>query len=230
MLFEYMKRTLLFLNDQAFARFNDADVVRWVNVARGQIAATAQCVRSIGTLAVTSASQVYNFTSIAGLASGIAGVTNVQTVTFNVATGQKWVHTRSWPYFRYYFLSQPAPSGGPPSAWSQYGEGASGSLYVNLLDAAYVLNCDCTGYPSPLTLDTDTEALPYTWQDAVPLYAAYLAAMTAEDMERAEKFWAEYQKFDSAARVGATPSVLPGSFKHAPDQFEQNRLGLQVNR
>lgn len=226
-LFSYMQRVQLLLKDENFEQFNDEDVIRFINMGRGQIAATTQCIRVLGTLAVTAASQVYAFSAITGLGTGVAGAMNVQQVTYSVASGKKFVHVRPWPYFNLFYLSQPAPTAGPPVAWAQYAQGSAGSLYVNVLDGAYTLNVDCTAYPSDLALDADTEAIPYSWQDSIPFFACYLLAMTAQNFDVAEKFWKEFQKFVEMARAGANPSIMPLSFNGSPDPFRDNRLGIQ---
>lgn len=230
-LFEEMQRTQLLLDDLGFAVFNDADIVRYVNMARGQIAGQSGCIRVMGTLAVTGASQVYLFSTISlGGASGVQGVLHVRQVTYQVASGALFVHPRSFPYFNLYYLANAAPQPSPPAAWSQFGQGASGSLYVNKLDAGYTLNVDTVCYPSALALDSDPEAIPYMWTDAIPFLAAYYAALSKKDDEGAKRMMDAYNDFMNKARAGANPSVMPYLFEHSGDPFMNNRLGIQAGR
>lgn len=227
---EYMQRTQLLLNDESFARYNDEDILRYINMARGQIAGQSECIRVLGTITVSQSAQQYNFTGI-GLVnaslSGVQGVLHVRQATYAVASGAKILHPRSFPYFNQYFLNQPVPQAGAPSVWSQYAQGALGSIFVNLLDADYVLTCDTVCYPVSLVDDSTPEAIPYEWTDAIPFFAAYFAALTLGDAARSKMMYEEYQKFVALGRGAANPSVLPQSFAQAQDPMAANRLGLQ---
>ena len=73
-----------------------------------------------------------------------------------MGTGQLWIRPRPWPWFSLYELSNPVPSQGPPKVWAQYGQGASGTIYISPLpDIAYTVQADCICYPSPLATDLD---------------------------------------------------------------------------
>lgn len=226
---EMMQRTQLLLNDTNFEVFNEEDILRYVNMARGQIAGQAECVRIYTTLPVTGAAQQYPFSAIVVPANvGVQGYLHVRQISYAVASGQKLLHSRSFPWFNSFILGQPVPKAGPPSAWSQFGQGVLGSIFFNLLDQAYTLSLDCVAYPIDLVDDSTVDAIPYSWTDAVPFFAAYFAALTIGDSDRAKALYGEYEKFSGLGRNAATPSVLPGSFAQAPDPFMANRLGLQT--
>ncbi len=233
MLFQYMQRTQLLLNDPSFARFNDTDLINYINMARGQIAGEAECIRVYATLAITAASQQYLFTSINtgnSVTTGIQGALHVRQISYAVASGQKILHSRPFPWFNTFVLSQPVPDAGPPSSWSQFGQGAAGSIFFNLLDGPYTATLDVVGYPNALADDAAVEALPYQWTDAIPFFAAYYASMTEGDEKRAEAMWKEWEKFVRRARGQATSEVLPENFAQSPDPFMGNRLGLPQGR
>lgn len=227
-LFDYMKKTQLLLSDPEFAIYNDGDIVTYINMGRGQIAGEAECCRVYGTLAVTAASQSYLYSAInISGTPGLQGVLNVRQVNYAVANGSKPLHSRAWPWFQTFILGKPVPKAGPPSVWSEYAQGGSGSLYINLPDGPYTLQLDCVAWPADLALDTDPEALPYQWTDSVPFYAAYYASLTVGNSDKAEAMWKEYQKFVARARRASTSAVLPGNFAQRQDPFLQNRLGIQ---
>lgn len=229
-LFNYLKRTRLLLADIDFSIFNEEDLTTYVNMARGQIAGLSECIRVYGTLPVIAANQQYAFTAFNlgnSVTTGIQGALNVRQITYAVGTGQKMVYTRPFPWFNQFVLSDPAPAAGVPATWSQFGQGANGSIFLNLLDAAYALSLDVVAYPIDLVTDATVEAIPYQWTDAIPWFAAYFAAMTIGDADKAKTFYEEYEKFLQRARMAATPGVLPGSYAQAKDLFAQNRLGLQ---
>ncbi len=228
----YLQKTQLLLSDPSFEIFNPDDLTTYINMARGQIAGEAECIRVMGSLSVDSTTQQYAFGSITltGFTASVLGVLNVRQINYNVASGAKALHSRPFPWFNSFVLAQPAPTATFPSVWSQLGQGANGTLYFNTLDVAYTLNLDCVGYPVPLVDDSTAEALPYQWTDAVPFFAAYYAAMTAGNAEAAKMWFDEYSKFVHRARAASTSAVLPGNFAQSGDQFATNRLGLQQGR
>lgn len=232
MLDQYMQRTQLLLNDPSFEMFNDGDLTNYINMARGQIAGEAECVRAYATLAVADTTQQYPFSSISlsGYTASVLGVLNVRQATYAIASGQKQMYSRPFPWFNSFILSQPVPVAGPPATWSQFGQGANGTLFINLVDQTYTLSLDTVCYPVPLVDDTTEEAIPYQWTDAVPFYAAYFAALTVGNKDQADAMWKEYEKFMGRSRGAATPSVLPTNFAQPPDPFINNRLGLQTGR
>lgn len=228
MLDTYLQRTQLLLGDQTFETFNEPDLVTYINIGRGQIAGAAECVRVYVTLAVTAASQQYAFSSITlgSYSTSVQGVLNVRQIAYSVGDGQKPLYARPFPYFQQFVLGTAVPQAGPPKIWSQFGQGALGTLFFNKLDAAYTLSLDAVAYPIDLTDDSTPEALPYQWTDAVPFFAAYYALM-AVDPERSAMMYREYEKFEARARAQTTPAVLPGNAAQSTDPFMPNRLGMQ---
>ena len=218
---DYLQTTRRLLNDAGFARFNDFDLREWVGIARGQIAGEGECIRVYGTLAVTAAAQQYPFSAIAFPAgtTGVQAPINVRMITYGVpaATGQAPVTSREWEWFNQYVLAQPAPIASRPRVWAQFGQGVNGTIFINLLNGPYTLSVDTVCYPSPLTNNSDPEAIPYLWTDAVPYFAAYLALLTAGNAEAAAGMFKLYQMFVMRARTFATPSVLPGQYAQGPD-------------
>lgn len=229
-LYKYMQATQLLLNDPMFAVYNDADVVTYINTARGQIAQEMECIRAYATLDVDNTAQQYAFSLIdlTGYA-GVQGVLNVRQVTYTVASGQGYVATRPFPWFNSFILAQAVPEAGAPSTWSQFGQGAQGSLFINLLDGPYELRLDTQCYPTDLSSDTDPEAIPYNWRNAVPYYAAYQASLPISE-QKASTFYKIYDGMTAIGRKGATPGVLPTSFAQPADPFLGNRLGLPKER
>lgn len=221
MLFQYRQQTQRLLQDQPMVKFAPGDLDFYINQARGQIAGEGECVRVYATLAATAATQQYQFSSmvIPGGTTGVQGPLNVRMITYTIpgATGNGRMAAREWEWFNTFVLSQSAPVAGHPSVWAQFGQGASGTVFVNLLDGAYTLNLDLVCYPSPLMSDADPEALPYQWTDAVPYYAAYLGYLAAQDSQRADGLYKLYETFMQRARRTATPSVLPHQYEQAVD-------------
>lgn len=230
-LFRYLQLCRVILGDQDFATFNEDDLVRFINIARSQIAGQAECVRILGTLAVSGSSQVYPFTSInLGTNNGVQGALHVRQISYALGSGFVTIHPRAWPYFQTFVLGNVAPEPAAPNVWSQYAAGVNGSLYFNVLDAAYTCSCDTVCYPSDLATDEDVEAVPLQWTDAIPWFACSYALKTVGDKDRAEDMMKEYDGFMQRARGAATPAVLTFSYPQTGDPFLQNRLGLTQQR
>jgi hypothetical protein len=230
------------------ALYTTANLTTYINVARGQVAGEGRCIRAIGTISAVIGQRAYNFSGISfGVVAttGIQGAINVRRIQFNVGTGQKWIRGKSWEWFDFQRFNKPVPTSGEPQEWAQYSQGSSGqgsitgigtgtmssgSFYIDPLpDLAYVLNCDCTAYPQALTADTDVEALPYLWTDAVPYYASYMALMasqTSARIQQAQQLYALYEQFMQRARNAANPDVNMYAFEQASDPFRSNRLGV----
>lgn len=230
MLYAYLQTTRrLLLNDQTFAKYNDFDLQDWVNVARGQVAGESECIRVYATLAITPPAQQYQFSAISFPAGtvGVADVLAVRNITYGVAQGRKKVYAREWEWFNRYVLSQPVPLASWPRYWAQYGQGAAGTLFVNLPDLPYTLSLDTVCLPLPLSADTDPERIPALWQDAVPYYAAYMGFLQTGDRDNAANMFQQFGTFMKRARMGATPTQLPHQFSGGPDMTVQNQLGIQ---
>lgn len=236
-LFRYRQRTQQLLGDVTVARFNPGDLDSYINSARSQIAGESECIRVYATLAITSSAQQYAFTAITFPVgtTGVAGVINVRMVTFALGNGQVMLTPREWEFFNTFVLSQQLPNdaqgnpmGSQPSVWTQYGQGLNGTLFVNLPDQGYTLSLDTVCYPSALANDTDPEAIPQFFTEAIPYYAAYLALLTAQNAEGAATMLGLYRQRLANARQHANPSVLPHQWSQAPDPVMANRLGMQI--
>ena len=231
MLAAYLLRTTQLLqNPPASASlYAPSDLTSYINTARGQIAGESECVRVMGTLALTAGTQVYPLSSVSvSGTAGVAGVLNVRGANVSVASGQAWLHPRPFPYFQTYYLNNPVPQQGMTKQYSQFGQGAGGSLYVNPVpDQAYTLNLDCVCYPIALVDDTTAEAIPYPWTDCVPYYAAFLALMSAQRTGDADHMWQQFQTFMQRARQMANPSVNPMQAAQSGNPTRSGQLGMQ---
>lgn len=229
--------------------YTTANLTTYINIARGQIAGEGKCVRAIGTIATVIGQRNYSFSSINfGTVSttGIQGAINVRRVMYNVGTGQKWIKGKSWEWFDFQRFNNPAPRSGAPTEWAQLGQGSaglgsitgegsgtlsSGSFYVDPLpDTVYTLNCDCECYPQALAADTDVEALPYLWTDAVPYFAAYMALLTSQTsarLQQAQQYFQLYKMFMQRARSASNPDVNEFAYEQAGDPTLMGRLGMR---
>ena len=225
------------------------DLTAYVNMARGQLAGEAECCRRLGVVNTIIGQRNYNFSAVVLNDAAIGGVIHIRRITYSVASGQKWIAPRSWPWFDLYHMNNPVPVNGPPAVWAQYGQGSagtngitgisagsmsSGSFYIDPPpDAVYGLNCDCVCYPSFMSTDTDPEAIPYLFSDAVPFFAAYYALLSSQTSARladAERLFGYYQNFLGRARNMSNPSVNRSLYEQTPDIFKPGKLGIQPTK
>jgi hypothetical protein len=225
--------------------YSPADLTTYINIARGQIAAEGECIRRLMIASTVIGQRPYAFSVLAfqgGLlpnVTGVEGVIHVRRLNYAIGlTGFVWIKPLAWPWFDFYHLSNPVPGSGAPTVWSQYAQGASGqgtgsavggSFFLDPLpDNVYQLQADCVCYPQPLAADTDVEALPYLWTDAVPFYAAYYALLGAQASARQQdalRMFQLYQQYMQRARSGATPAVDGYLYAQAPDPVQAAKLG-----
>jgi len=231
----YLTRTKQLLQNPAapVSLYSDADLTEYINIARGQMAGEARCIRYQATLNTVIGQRPYPFSSLnTGVSStnGIAGALHIRSILYAVGTGQQWIEARAWQWFAFFYLNDPIPSTGAPDSWSQYGQGASGSFYLDPIpDFVYNLTCDTVCYPIDLVDDTTVEAIPYLWTDAVPFFAAYYALLSAQSSARladAERMYNYYQTFAQRARQAANPVVNPGMYEDSEDPTKLNKIGL----
>lgn len=246
MLNAYLTNTQNLLQSPAapVSLYSTANLTLWINIARGQLAGEAECIRRIATIPTVIGVQNYNFSSLSFTDASVQGAINLRRIQYGVGTGQKWVRGKSWEWFDFQRLNNPAPPSGPPVEWAQYGQGSaglgsitgegggtlsSGSFYIYPLpDMAYTLNCDCACYPIALVADSDPEAIPYLWTDAVPYFAAYLALMSAQTQARmaeAQRMYQLYKEFVARARNAANPAVNRYAYEQSQDPTLANKLG-----
>lgn len=229
--YQQITRRLL-LNDQTFAKTNDFDLKDWINIARGQVAGESECIRVYSTLAVNNPTQQYPFSAIAFPAGtiGVSVAQAVRDITWQIAGGAKRVYSREFEWFNRYILSSPVPVPGPPKYWAQYGQGAQGTIFVNIPDGPYTLNLDTACLPIPLVDDTTVEAIPRLWTDAVPYFAAYMGFLQQGDKDNADNMMQRYEMFMQRARAAATPSQLAHQFAGTSDPTIGNKLGIQQRK
>lgn len=247
-----LTRGLLQLPNAPQTLYTDANLTTYINVARGQLAGEGHCIRRIGVLNTAISQVSYNFSSIVSTVEGdglsadpaVAGIIHVRDCFYQVASGWAWMRPRDFPWYRLYHFNNPVPQPGAPTLWAQHGQGSSGagaitgvgggtissgSLWIDPApDLIYALNMDVVCYPAALAQDSDPEALPYLWTDAVPYYAAYMAllsAQTSERMQAGERYFQIYQQFVQRARQAATPEINAYLYPQQPDPAMANKFG-----
>ena len=250
MITTYLQLTQQMLADLRQEAYNPAFLKNYINIARGQLAGEARCIRVLATISTGIGQRNYNFSALnVSLASGVQGVIDIRSIRYTVGQGYKWIAPRSWPWYELYHLNNPVPVPGAPTSWAQYGQGSAGlgaitgqgkgfqstgSFFIDPIpDAIYPLVCDCVCYPIALVVDTDVEAIPYLWTDAVPFYAVYYALLSSgltQRMADADRYFNYYKTFVQRARDVATPDVLKYQYEQVPDPTALGQMGLSPPR
>lgn len=224
------------------ALYSDVDLTRWINIARGQLAGSAECIRVHGTLTTVADQRAYNFSSIdTGVAAttGVQGVLNVSSLSLSLGNGQKWMTPRTWPWFSLYNNNNVVPQTGQPTEWAQFGQGAAptgtgssngGTLYLDPTpDAAYSVICNTTCFPIALVDNTTVEAIPYLWTDAIPWFAASYALWSSQNNARmadAERYFNTYTIFEERARKASNPSVNRWMYSQSGDPAQGPKMQI----
>ncbi len=102
--------------------YTDADLTRFINTARGQVAGEAECIRVIGTIPTVVGQRPYRFQDISlgvPATTGVQAVINIGSMSYAVpgASGELWMTPRPWPWFTLFELNNAAPLSGPPRTW-----------------------------------------------------------------------------------------------------------------
>lgn len=236
MLDSYLAQTKQLLQNPAApnALYSNADLTLWINRARKQLAGESESIRVLGAINTVVGQRPYNFTDIdTGVAAstGVEGALHVRSIMYAVGDGQKWFRPRNWEWFQLYKLNNVVPPTGAPQVWSQYAQGQQGSFYLDPIpDIVYALSCDCVCLPIDLTSDSDPEAIPQLWRDAVCYFAAWLALLSAQSAQRqadADRMMQRYTEFVARARKFSNPSVNRYLYAQSSDPTILGKLGIQ---
>ena len=243
MLNQYLAQTQQLLQNPGAtnALYPTSNLTDWINTARGQVAAEAQCIRATGGMVTVSGTNSYPFDLVfATTATGVSYPLNIWGAWIVKGSGKTWMWPRPWPWFSVYELNNAAPKPGTPTTWSVFAQGSpgsssfvgvtAGSFYVSPTpDNAYTLVLDCSWIPIALVDDTTVEAIPYIWTDAVPYFAAYLALLSSQTSARAaeaDKMFQRYKMFVERARAASNPDILKPIYQGAVNQTRQNQLAV----
>lgn len=207
---DYQTELQTLLNDTSGQYFQLAELNVFINWARRRIAGAAECVRWLtpagtgaGQLSTVANQEVYAFATANGLisaGSGMLGVLSVRVVAITNGSLRPAWRQVAWSAHEAYFRALTVTGNAPgPGVWSQYGQGASGSIYLfPVPSAASPMEWDCTMLPIDLATSSDPEAIPDPWTDFVvtgALFRAYLAQQKMQDAAAVEKLF-----YDGIAR------------------------------
>ncbi len=163
---------------------------------------------------VVPGQEVYTFASVDPIvAANFPGVGNIIAVQSAAVSWGSWKPTMrqmGWSSFQAYCRAWNVGQENYPTVWSQYGQGEAGSIYIFPIPAITAqMDLDCFCHPIDLASDSDVEAIPRPFTEAIPFYAAYLAYLSIQNADMAENMWQIYRRQMAEARTFASPPVVP---------------------
>lgn len=198
----YLPAVRSLLNDLQSQFYTDATLTSFINRARTRVAATSASIRVLALSHTVANQEVYVFPGFNALVTATPGVAEVQfvrTIAIAIGTGGWKPMWRRVPWtdfqarFRIYngtFMGTQSE----PGWWAQYGQGSAGSIYLAPIPTQVnPMEADCTCLPVNLASDTDPEAIPVQWQEAVNYWAAILALFQQQRLEDAKALGAIFQ-------------------------------------
>lgn len=207
----YIPQVQSLLHDPNAQFWSTSELTTFINEARQQIALEGECIEASASLSTTSNVNSYLHSAVTAPStpSGINALLAVRSISYGGAV----LESRPWDWFNFYFLNLAAPAQGAPTAWCPRIPGQQGQFYIAPTpNGVFSISIDGTWLPINLASESDPEAIPYPWQDAVAFYAAYLANKNAQRPVDADNNRQLYEEYMQRARGGVTPLVTPTSF------------------
>ena len=167
----------------------------------------ATAIAVVSGLNVTATSQeVYSFSSVTPMvATSGSGIQNIfELNSVSVIWGTFRYTLKHVSFSKYQAVGRPYTAGYQyiPAVWAQFGQGVNGSVYLYPIpNSNYQMEWDTLCVPNDLNVNTDVEAIPYPFTEAVPFYAAYYAFQMKQRNADADRMWKEAQKMVQRART-----------------------------
>lgn len=168
-----------------------------------------------GLNATAQGQEKYNFASMNGnLPAGVTTIQNIFSVAVSQGNTRPMMRYMSFSEFQAYCRIFEGTQQDYPAVWSQYGQGALGSLYLfPIPSGTYSMDWDCVCLPADLNSDSDPEAIPYPWTEAVSYYAAYLCYQYAQRNDDAKNMLSEYNRLMLEARAWSASPAIPDIYE-----------------
>ena len=197
MLAQYQADTQNFLNDAGGQFFAPSTLTNYINRARRRIASASGCLRVMPKGAQTHPDQeeykFHEWTALVQAEPGVREILAVRSLAIAIGPGSgawKPIWNRlPWTDFQARFRIWNGAWVGTisyPGFYAQYGFGVSGSIFLAPIPSQeQPMELDCSCMPFPLGTDSDPEAIPQPWSDAVAYYAAFLCLLQQQRKEDA---------------------------------------------
>lgn len=211
----YQALTQQYVNDVSASEFTTENLDNYINIARGQLAAAAQCIRYTGSFPTVASQQSYPISAITPISAlsgvGVAGPLTVRQISLGIPNaGNAWLEMRPWEWAWFFWFSQPYNPSGQPRGWAVQEPGPAGAIFLNPTPASvWTMYADCVGLPNPMINQSDGEVIPYPWTDSVPYFAAYVAFVSVNRWADAQEVLMRWEGFAAWAVKTVAATVLP---------------------
>ena len=200
----YISLTQLQLHDTAGVFFSVPNLTTWINIARSQLASETQCVRQLQIVNTVNNQETYAFPTNVNLAGGVLNTVSVMGISVPWGTFKPTLTYMPWSNFQAFLRAYNQQIQGYPEVWSQFNR--NGPVYLwPIPSAVFAAEWDTSCNVINLATDTDPEAIPYPFTDAIPYFAAYLANLYAQREKEAETSYKLYRQFVATANKSAQP-------------------------
>lgn len=157
----------------------------------------------------------YNSPTSICLTNGVKDAIGIRGVSINYGSygaNQYTLRFRDWTTFQAYWRTYNNLSGNPTD-WTRY-ENVKNTIYLRPIPSAvYPMQWDCTCSVVNLTDDTTPEAIPYSYTDSIPYFAAYLALMSSQRKDDAQNMLAIYERFTKIGRRNFQSTIVPDVYE-----------------
>ena len=174
-------------------------------------------------LTTVAGQEVYTFSTANTLAATNSATTGIHQVagiySVSIAYGanaamKPALDYKPWSEFQAYYRSYNNGMQNYPVIYSQYGQGAKGSIYIwPIPSTASQMDWDAWCQPITLVDDTTVEAIPYPWTDCVPYYTAFWAYRNSQRAEDAKMMKEEFETYMKEAQAASTPPMVPSYYQ-----------------
>ena len=166
-----------------------------------------------GLTLLNQAQEQYNFSDVdLSQFPGVDSIFNVRSVSIIYANYRYSLPKYAFTIYQAYIRQYPFQYQYVPTFFTQFGQGAGGSLFFYPLPSqTYQMELDCLCLPSDLQTNNDYEALPAPWTDAVAYFAVKLAYEELQNLNAANYYQMQFDKYllgySQAARIGGPTNV-----------------------
>lgn len=164
-------------------------------------------------LQTVTGQEFYNYGTNVDLTNGYLNVIQVKSIAINWGGGygsykpvlMQWSFTK----FQAYAAVQGPNQLGNPAVWTSYGTYAR---MRPIPSAPYPMQWDTICSPIPLASDSDPEAIPYPFTDAVKYHATYLALLNAQRKDDAESMFSAYERYTKRGQTFRQRTMVPNVY------------------
>lgn len=191
----YITKVQRLLHDPGVQFYSTTDLTAYINEARSQIAVESESTRFLFIQNSVAGQEKYTFPTAVSLSTGFKDVIQVKGIA--IAWGgslstKPSVALIDWSMFQAQYRFYGTQFTGNPVIASFYGK----TVYLwPIPSGIFQMEWDTVTNVIDLATDTDAEAIPYPYTDAVPFYAAYIALLNAQRPQEAQQMFQLFTQY-----------------------------------